>query len=150
MPEARRPRPSIRQGATAAIAAKNLRRIRNGRGFSVYGLSDALTELGHRIDPSALAKIERGERQVSIDDLMALAVALDVSPSAILLPLTDDPAFKVEITGVGTVPANEAWDWMDGRRRLDRPCADPSAAALEYALYSRPSIRRNRQIGWER
>jgi hypothetical protein len=91
--------------------------------------------------------MESARRHVTVDDLAALATIFDVSPSALLLPLTDDPQAKVEITGAGVVPADQAWDWMDGRRRLDRPCADPSAAALDYAIHSRPPIRRNREIG---
>jgi hypothetical protein len=78
---------------------------------------------------------------------MTFAVILEASPSALLLPLTDDPRVKVEITGAGSVAADEAWDWVDGRRRLDRPCVDPGTAALEYALHSRPPIRRTKELG---
>ncbi|NXY93517.1 helix-turn-helix transcriptional regulator [Streptomyces sp. BR123] len=119
-----------------------MRRLRECRGLSVYRLASLLLVGGRPIAPSAIAKVERGERQVTVDELTALAAALDVSPSALLLPSTDEPTVDVCITGVGPVPASEAWDWMDGRRRLDRPCPDLRTAAVEYALYSRPPIRR--------
>jgi transcriptional regulator with XRE-family HTH domain len=147
MSEQRRARPAIQCGPTAATVAANVKRIRKARGLSTYALSGQLSEAGRPIAPSAVAKVERGERQVTVDDLMALAVALDVSPSALLLPPTDDPSEKVEITGTASVPADQAWDWMDGRRRLDQPTPDPNGAALLYALHSRPPIRRNREIG---
>lgn len=146
MSEQRRPRSAAQCGPTAATVAANVKRIRKARGLSTYALSDLLSKAGRPIAPSAVAKVERGERQVTVDDLTALAVALDASPSALLLPLTDDPSEKVEITGTGPVPADQAWDWMDGRRRLDRPTPDPSSAALLYAIHSRPPIRRNREI----
>ena len=147
MTDSRRTRGAFQPGPTAATVAANILRARKARGMSIYALSDRLKAVGRLVSPSAVGKTERGERQVSVDELMALSVVLGVSPSALLLPLTDDPSDGVDITGAGAVPADEAWDWLDGRRRLDRPCADLSAAALEYALYSRPPIRRNREIG---
>lgn len=141
----RRPRPAVKYGATAAMVAANVQRARKGRGFSIYRLSEELAKLGHPIAPAAVSKVERQQRQVTVDDLIALAVALHVSPSALLLPLKDDPAAMVEITGGGTIPADDAWNWMDGRRRLDTPCADPGVADMEYAIHSRPPIRRNKE-----
>lgn len=147
MSETRKARSAVEQGPTAATVAANIQRLRRARGLSIYGLSDRLREVGRPIAPSAISKVERGERQVTVDELMTFAVALDASPSALLLPLTDDPAVKVEITGVGPVPADQAWDWVDGRQRLDQPCSDLGVAALEYAAYSRPPLRRSREIG---
>lgn len=144
----RRPRSAAQYGPTAATVAANVLRLRKACGLSIYSLSDRLRAMGRPITPSAVGKIERQERQVTVDDLTALAVALDATPSALLLPLTDDPAEKVEITGAGVVPADQAWDWIDGRRRLDNPTPDPSGAALLYALHSRPPIRRNREISY--
>jgi transcriptional regulator with XRE-family HTH domain len=114
--------------------------------MSSYALSDRLRDAGRPVSPSAVAKTERGERQVSVDELVALAIVLNVSPSALLLPPTDDPQTTVEITGAGTVPANEAWDWIDGKRRLDRPCANLENAALEFKLFGRPPIRRTAEL----
>lgn len=147
MTEHRRPRPAIQPGPTAATVAANVLRLRKARSLSIYGLSGRLRSAGRPITPSAVSKIERGERQVTVDELMVIAVILEASPSALLLPMTDDPSAKVEITGAGPVAADEAWDWVDGRRRLDQPCADLGAATLEFALYSRPPIRRTQEIG---
>jgi len=146
MSEKRHGRSAVEYGPTAVNVATNIRRIRKARGLSTYKLADRLTKVGRPIAPSAISKVERCERQVTVDDLAALAVIFNVSPSALLLPPTDDPSEKVEITGVGPVPADQAWDWLDGRRRLDQPTSDPNGAALLYALHSRPPIRRNREI----
>lgn len=75
-------------------------------------------------------------------DLMALAVVLNVSPSALLLPLDDSPNSTISITGAGEVPADVAWDWADGKRPLRMPENDTETAMLEYALFSRPPRRR--------
>lgn len=146
MSETRTPRPAAQYGPTSATVAENVQRLRKCRSLSIYQLSAQLRAAGRPITPSAVGKIERQQRQVTVDDLTAIAAILGVSPSALLLPLTDDPGSKVEITGVGPIAADDAWDWVDGRRRLDRPCSDLGAAELEFALYSRPPIRRDREI----
>lgn len=143
MAEARRRGPAATDiGATGRHVQSNVRRLRRARGLSTYALTDLLAEAGRPIPQSGITRIENGARRVDVDDLVALATAFDVSPSALLLPPTDDPAAKIEITGAGEIPADEAWDWADGRRRLDRPCQDPSAALLLFEAYGRPPHRR--------
>lgn len=128
---------------TGMTVAANVRRVRELRGWSTYELSRKLKQAGRPIAPSALAKLERAERRVDAGDLTALAVVLKVSPSALLLPLHDGADVSVGVTGGGTVPADEAWDWMDGKRPLHLPEKDVSTADLEYRLASRPAGRRD-------
>lgn len=87
--------------------------------------------------------MERQQRQVTVDDLAALAFIFGVSPSALLLPLEDSDDLDVEVTGAGRVPADVAWDWADGKRPLQWPEGDVSTASFEYRLYSRPPGRRD-------
>lgn len=105
-------------------------------------LSGALERAGRNIPPSGITRMEKGERVVTSDELAALAVAFGVSPSALLLPLGDSPSEAIEVTGGGTVPADVAWDWADGKRPLHWPEGDVSTATLEYRLYGRPPGRR--------
>jgi transcriptional regulator with XRE-family HTH domain len=125
-------------GPTSRHLAANLRRIRDARRLSTTKLAALLKEAGQPIPATGITRIEKGERRVDVDDLTALAVALDVSPSALLLPPTDSPDDPVEITGGGQVPSDTAWAWMDGFRPLHLPEDSAYAATLEYALYSRP------------
>jgi transcriptional regulator with XRE-family HTH domain len=57
-----------------------------------------LPAVGRRITISGLSKIENGDRRIDVDDLMAIAVALDVSPAALLLPRSQ-PGDVVDVTG---------------------------------------------------
>jgi transcriptional regulator with XRE-family HTH domain len=59
-----------RTGLVSARVAANVKRIRKSRGMSTYELARRLT----------------GQRQVDADDVVALAVALNCSPVALLLP----------------------------------------------------------------
>lgn len=85
----RRPRPAAQYGPTGHTVAQNVRRLREQRGMSIYALADALDRVGRPILPSAVAKVERQQRQVTVDDLAALASALGVTPAQLLDPPTD-------------------------------------------------------------
>lgn len=131
---------------TGRHVAANVRRVREARNWSTYDLSRLLKEAGRPIAPSAIAKVERGERRVDVGDLSALASVLGVSPSSLLLPLDDAPVSSVEVTGGGTVGADVAWDWADGKRPLHWPEGqDIKTAYFEYRLYGRPVYRREAQ-----
>ncbi|MFK4023148.1 helix-turn-helix domain-containing protein [Streptomyces albogriseolus] len=137
----KRRRGAVEMGPTAATVAANIRRIRDEvRGWSTYELAGKLTRAGRPIAPSAIAKIERGERQVTVDDLMTIAYALDVNPNALLLP----PAAEghVELTGAGSRPAGDVWEWAEGNRPLNLPDGDDGTAHNQFQADARPAGRR--------
>ncbi|WP_182605527.1 helix-turn-helix domain-containing protein [Streptomyces alkaliphilus] len=138
----RRPRPSVPYGPTAKTVAEGVQKMRKRRQLTIYELSALLKKAGRPITPSAIAKIERGERRVDVDDLMALTTALGVSPAALLLPLKDSPHQSIEITGAGEVPADVAWEWASNERSLPLSSGDASEAELGYQLHSLPPGRR--------
>lgn len=107
----KRGRGAVEMGPTSAAVAANVRRVRERRALSTYQLSGMLAKVGRPIAPSAISKLERGERQVTVDDLTALAVVLGVSPAMLLIESTHLPTDTVEVTGGGTVPAFAAWHW---------------------------------------
>ncbi|MFJ1604178.1 helix-turn-helix domain-containing protein [Streptomyces sp. NPDC088253] len=140
----------IELGPNGRTVAANVKRLRAAQGMSLRALSDALSKVGRSLSQDAINKIENGSekdtkkqiRRVDVDDLIALSVVFRVSPSALLLPLDDSPTGTIEITGVGEVSGNAAWDWADGRRPLKVERGDYDAL-LEYDLYSRPPRRRS-------
>lgn len=85
-------------GPTGEAVATNIARIRKTEGISLREMEDRLTTVGRRITISGLSKIENGDRRVDVDDLMAIAVALDVSPATLLLPRAQ-PSDVVDVTG---------------------------------------------------
>jgi transcriptional regulator with XRE-family HTH domain len=66
----------------------NVAAVRKRRGLVLRDLSEKMTEIGHPMAHNTINEIERGARRVDVDDLVALAVALDVSPTE-LLGITD-------------------------------------------------------------
>jgi len=70
----------------AATVATNVRDLRRARGLSLDELSKRLDLVGRPIALNVLSKIERQRRAVDVDDLVALALALGVTPNRLLLP----------------------------------------------------------------
>lgn len=73
----------------AERVGSNVRRIRQNCGWTLDYVSRRLSEKNYKIGVATLSKIERGDRRIAVDDLEALATALDVS-SADLLASTDE------------------------------------------------------------
>ncbi|MGE5698337.1 MAG: helix-turn-helix domain-containing protein, partial [Candidatus Sericytochromatia bacterium] len=107
----------IMAGPVAGYAAANLIRLRTLRGLTVRALSDRLTKTGRPLQPTAISKIEQGDRRVDVDDLSALALALKVNPSALLLPshAGNEP---IPLTSHVSAPGWAVWSWADGDEPL--------------------------------
>lgn len=81
-------------GPAGLHSARAIECIRLARGLTQHQLAARCTELGRPMTNTALSRTERARRRCDIDDLVTIAVALSISPSA-LLPLraTHDPLF---------------------------------------------------------
>lgn len=88
-----------------------VRRFREMRRFGYADLSRKLAQYGREIPPLGLRRIESGERRVDVDDLAALAVALNVSPLALLLPMDDSRVLPAD---EDAHPSEEIWRWGRG------------------------------------
>ncbi|WP_406462338.1 helix-turn-helix domain-containing protein [Streptomyces sp. NBC_01622] len=94
--------------------AENLLELRKARGQSTLKLSAAMEELGQPVPASGITRIEKGDRRVDVDDLVAFALALNVSPNALLLPARWDYG-QVNLTPNRSVSSRTAWLWAEGR-----------------------------------
>jgi transcriptional regulator with XRE-family HTH domain len=102
-------------GPTAQRVAVNVKRLRGERGLDLKGLSARLADLGQNIGVAQLSKLERAERRVDTDELVALALALEVSPNLLLLPHEEPTGDeRVGLTPEVSVPWDSAWRWATG------------------------------------
>ena len=100
-------------GQTGEHTRKRIADIRGDKRMSYAELSRILGGLGRPIPPLGLRRMEAGERRIDVDDLVALAVALGVSPIGLLMPDTDGPATPVAVVDTAEpVPAEQVWDWL--------------------------------------
>ena len=73
-------------GPTARRVAATVKRIRRGNEVTTAELSRRLGQLEQPIPDTSITKTEQGTRRVDVDDLVALAAALGVTPNTLLLP----------------------------------------------------------------
>lgn len=103
-------------GAAGLTLMTNLRRL---RGEMTYAeLSRRLDTVGRPIPPLGLRRMEAGDRRVDVDDLIALALVLRVSPLTLMLP-HGEQSEPTEVANM-TVRQDELWQWAIG----DRPLGD--------------------------
>ncbi|MFD5506986.1 helix-turn-helix domain-containing protein [Streptomyces sp. NPDC127051] len=143
MTDEKRPaRPAVQYGPTGETVAANVKSLRTRRGMTIYALSGALAKIGRPITASAIAKIEKQQRQVTVDDLVALASALQVSPDTLLLPWTDHGDEIVEVTGAGNLPAADVWSWAAGSNPPRLSEVDPVGELQRFQADARPPYAR--------
>lgn len=104
---------------TGRAVAENITRIRTARGLNYTELSKNLMRLHRDITPLAVRRIEEGQRRVDVDDLMAIAAALNVSPAALLMPRATRTDELVQTTAMAEpATAERVWDWVAGEQPL--------------------------------
>jgi transcriptional regulator with XRE-family HTH domain len=123
----------------AAEIGENLSRIRRAAGLSLRQLAARLDEVGWPIGADGLNRVEMGKRQVPVGDLVALAVALDVSPATLLMPPACD---RVQLTPAVETGWHAAWRWAVGELPLiragDLPIPATDTRLASYIQTNRP------------
>ncbi|MFE3522223.1 helix-turn-helix domain-containing protein [Streptomyces sp. NPDC059161] len=114
---------------TGKTVAANVRRLRAQLGLTTQQLAERLTPLGRPIIANAITKIEQGRRRVDVDDLMALSIALGVTPNTLLLP--HEVGGEHQPTAMPEpVPQASLWYWADGTLPLPSS-VDPTVEGTE-------------------
>jgi len=73
-------------GAAGNNLRRNLRRLREQRGWGYADVTKQLSGLGRAIHTDQLSAIDAGERHVNVDELVALAAVYGFSPEELLQP----------------------------------------------------------------
>lgn len=110
----------------------NLPRFRGLRRMTLTDLSEKLEALGRPLSPPILSAVENGKRRIDVDDLIHFALALDVSPAALLMPPADTlDADLGDVPGFPDQPAVEAVDWWQWLRSEYPLWAGPNTSEFE-------------------
>jgi transcriptional regulator with XRE-family HTH domain len=127
-------------GPTGINLSHTVRRLREERGYTFNELAQRLADIGRGIPVVGLRRIEDGTRRVDADDLMALAVALGISPITLLFPPSDSPQTKVVGTAIGEQSAGDLWSWLRATDPLpaDRQLGQLFAGFADFAIRARP------------
>jgi transcriptional regulator with XRE-family HTH domain len=99
------------------LLAGQISRYRRERGWSQRVLSNVLSErFDVKIDPATLARLETGQRRITVDEACMFAVALDVPLESLLWPLDESEPVSVA-PGVSLHPW-QALEWSTGNEAL--------------------------------
>ncbi|MFC7962699.1 helix-turn-helix domain-containing protein [Rhodococcoides kroppenstedtii] len=126
-------------GPTGDVVRANIASVRRERGYTLRQLSDRFGEIGRPMSNSSISQIETGSRRVDVDDLVAFAVALDVSPNALLMPQHYDANRLIDAAGAPQVSAGLFWYFLDGMRSL-------TTQSVDFVVRSQPPFLRPRSI----
>lgn len=110
------PKRQVEIGPTGETVRTNVKRLRRRQELTLRDLSDRMERADRPMGHSTISEIERGARRVDADDLMALAVALEVSPATLLMPEIageEWPAAPVDATGFPDgIAARHLWNFL--------------------------------------
>ncbi len=115
---------------------ENLRQLRRDmRGMGQAELAQRVSDLGVPLRVNSISRLENGTRVADVPELLALAVALDVTPNRLLLTAdaTDEP---VGLTPNLSVTARCAWKWAAGDQALPKNGVDRYGSGFQ--LVNRP------------
>lgn len=137
-------------GATGEAVRENIAHVRGEQKLAVTELSARMTDVGRPIPTLGLHRIESGDRRVDVDDLIALAVALKVSPVTLLMPKVDsaEPEDRVEMTGTDPsgppvlIPAQAVWEWLTAQRPIVRTVDLLAFGARSWPKWVREHVAR--------
>jgi hypothetical protein len=138
-----------RAGPAGRVLATNIKRIRDAQRLTYTKLSKMLAEAGRDLPILALRRIERMERRVDFDDLLALAYVLRVCPVDLMVSseASDEP---YALTLEHEFEADTVREWIRGEDVLlapvsspGDPFSDPGTAMLD-AIQWMPADRRKR------
>jgi transcriptional regulator with XRE-family HTH domain len=105
-------------GPAGAVLMTNIKRIREGLRMTYVDLAERLSAAGRPIPVIGLRRIEKGERRVDVDDLIALAVVLNVAPVDLLVPNDVEADRPYALADETTSTAGEVRKWIGGRAPL--------------------------------
>lgn len=135
-------------GPTGRTVGMNIAFFRTKRGWKLSQLSARMDEVGRPMTGNTLSAIENLDRRTDVDDLVAIAAALEVSPAALLMPQVDDDedggiAWLVPTSaepdpgqdGTATILSGQFWDWLTADAPLDAPLL-PDTGRDEFEVES--------------
>jgi transcriptional regulator with XRE-family HTH domain len=142
-----------RVGPAGKVLAANIQRLRKRKGLTFAELSARTEKIGNPIAVLGLRRIERAERRVDYDDLLALAVALEVPPVDLMVPALVSDVVPYPI-GTSEYGCSTVYEWVRGGKLTppdpEYPWAElkgfPKVEEMSELLQWLPDERRQRVL----
>lgn len=98
------------------VFRRRMREVRRLKGWTQQQLASALAAAGTDLGEPAVTRMERGTRGISLDEAMAIAAVLGVSPLHLFVPLDNDE--ELDVAPAIRVAALDARAWVRGQTPL--------------------------------
>jgi len=117
---------------------EEVKRLRLRRGFTGQDLCEACQAYGFTITPGTLSRLENGQRNAGLAEILVLARVLDVPPMLVVFPL-DGPSLDVRVASTVRLSAWDAFAWATGETPLEAPAAPdtPLGVLEEFRSHNR-------------
>jgi transcriptional regulator with XRE-family HTH domain len=99
------------------VLAANIRVLRLSCGLEQSDVAERMTFLGHRWTQQTISEVERGRRNVTVDELLGLALILDATTDELLDPTSRGREWRGLDYGPAVLEATEAQAWVRGDDR---------------------------------
>jgi len=137
-------------GPTAKAVAENIALLRERQQLSYTRLSERLEKIGWPLTPAAVRRVENCERRITVDDLAAFAIALNVSPATLLMPQVDTAGRERPLTVTGNTPdettsatAQDVWEWLTAQKFVLHTVDLLSFGSLSWPRWVRDEVERD-------
>jgi len=114
-------------GPAGMALAANIARVREAQRLSYIDLSRELAKAGRSIPELGLRRIEKGERRVDFDDLLALAYVLEVCPVDLMVSSEAADGDPYPVVPTEQLDANSVRDWISGQTVVLGRAQDPDS-----------------------
>lgn len=112
-----------------AMIGQNLKRLRQRAGISAQDLSRrCLEQVGYEVPRNSITNLENGRKeQISVQEILTLAIALDLPPVVLLFPLDEARSGDPVSAQHGNFAAAQ---WFSGLSRADGAKLEPTPATI--------------------
>jgi transcriptional regulator with XRE-family HTH domain len=124
-----------------ALIGQQLRRIRNGRGWTQQDVADRMRPYGHNWIKSTVNRIETGKRPLRVNELDDLAAMLGVQMALLLAPLPNGVPTDIDLQ---TATAEELKAAIE-KRAAERSAVGQEELSAKTELEQAPANERLRQ-----
>jgi transcriptional regulator with XRE-family HTH domain len=121
----------------------NLRAVREARRMTQGQLAERMTALGVPLQLNLISRTEKGTRTPDLPEILALALALDVTPNRLLLTADARADDEIALSPTTDATSLRAWAWASGERPLD---SSDWMAVHAFAEENRPHDVRDRDL----
>jgi transcriptional regulator with XRE-family HTH domain len=116
-----------RVGPASLVLAANIARVREAKRLSYIDLSRELSRAGRPIPELGLRRIEKGERRIDFDDLIAIAYVLRVCPVDLMISGDVADSDPYPVTATRLYESGSVRDWIGGQTVLLESYQEPGA-----------------------